>query len=61
MKWTDSEDIGIALWLPSSPIAGMLGFTPLPALYWPILAVTAAGYVVLTQFIKMWLLRRSWI
>ena len=53
--------MGIALWLPSSPIAAMLGFTPLPALYWPILAVTVVGYVVLTQGVKMWLLRRTWI
>jgi hypothetical protein len=27
----------------------VLGFTPLPGLYWPLLMLTLAGYVVLTQ------------
>ena len=37
------------------------GFTPLPPLYWPLLAVTLLGYVLLTQAVKTWLLRRAWI
>lgn len=53
--------MGIAIWLPFSPVAAALGFTPLPALYWPILAATATGYLVLTQVVKMWLLRKMWI
>ena len=53
--------IAIAIWLPSSPVATALGFTPLPGLYWPILAVTVLCYVVLTQLVKTWLLRRVWI
>jgi Mg2+-importing ATPase len=51
--------VGIAL--PFSPIGPVLGFAPLPLLYWPILALTLAGYVVLTQVAKMALLRRGWI
>jgi Mg2+-importing ATPase len=53
--------IGLGIWLPYSPIASSLGFTRLPALYWPILLVTMLAYVVLTQSIKVWLLRRKWI
>ncbi len=53
--------IAVASWLPYSPLASALGFTPLPPLYWPILLLTALAYVTLTQFVKMWLLRKHWI
>jgi P-type Mg2+ transporter len=53
--------MAVATWLPFSPVATALGFTPLPPLYWPILCVTAISYVVLTQVVKMWLLRKAWI
>jgi Mg2+-importing ATPase len=48
-------------WLPVSPMAGPLGFVPLPGLYWPLLALTLICYMGLTQVIKMWLLRKRWI
>jgi Mg2+-importing ATPase len=51
----------LGAWLPYSPIASALGFTPLPSLYWPILLLTLFGYTALTQTIKMWLLRKHWI
>jgi Mg2+-importing ATPase len=51
--------IGIAL--PFSPIGHYLGFTSLPPLYWPLLTLNLVGYVVLTQTVKTWLLRRKWI
>ena len=38
-----------------------LGFTQLPKLYWPLLALTLVCYLALTQAVKMWLLRRQWI
>ena len=38
-----------------------LGFTELPRLYWPLLALTLMCYLALTQGVKMWLLRRRWI
>lgn len=50
---------GIAL--PLSPFGHYLGFTPLPSLYWPLLALTLVSYVLLTQTVKTWLLRRNWI
>lgn len=49
------------VWLPFSPIGASLGFVSLPRLYWPLLALTLACYVVLTQTVKTWLLRRGWI
>jgi Mg2+-importing ATPase len=51
--------IGIAI--PFSPLGDYLGFTPLPPLYWSLLALTLLCYVVLTQLVKMWLLRKKWI
>ncbi|MCE9578888.1 MAG: magnesium-translocating P-type ATPase [Deltaproteobacteria bacterium] len=53
--------LGIGVLLPSTPVGTYLGFTPLPGLYWPILLATIACYLVLTQSVKMWLLRRKWI
>jgi len=47
--------------LPYSPLAGPLGLTRLPPLYWPILTLTLLCYLSLTQVIKVWLLRRKWI
>jgi Mg2+-importing ATPase len=51
----------IGAWLPYSPIAPALGFTPLPALYWPIVAATLLAYVGLTQVAKSWLVRHGWV
>jgi Mg2+-importing ATPase len=51
--------IGIAI--PMSPLGRYLGFTTLPSLYWPLLALTLLCYVTLTQGVKMWLLRFRWI
>ncbi len=51
--------IGIAI--PFSPLGDYLGFTKLPLLYWPLLAISLLCYVVLTQLVKMWLLRKNWI
>jgi len=53
--------MAIAAGLPYSPLARMLGFVPLPGLYWPILFLTLLCYVVLTQLVKMWLIRRQWL
>jgi Mg2+-importing ATPase len=53
--------MAIAAWLPFSPVAAYLGFTPLPALYWPFLIAAALGYVLLTQLVKTWLTRRQWL
>ena len=51
----------IGVWLPFSPLRSIFGFTPLPLLYWPLLALTLLGYALLTQAVKTWLLRRGWV
>ena len=53
--------MAVGLWLPASPFAPALGFVALPTLYWPILAATLLSYVLLTQLVKVVLLRRQWI
>jgi P-type Mg2+ transporter len=53
--------MALGMWLPYSPLASSLGLTGLPRLYWPILLLTLLSYVVLTQVIKVWLLRKKWI
>ena len=50
--------VAIGAWLTVSPVAGALGFVALPPTYWPILAGMLAAYVVLTQFVKTWFVRR---
>jgi Mg2+-importing ATPase len=51
----------VGAYLPYSPLAPTLGFVPLPPLYWMLLVVTLFCYVGLTQVIKMWLIRKSWV
>jgi Mg2+-importing ATPase len=51
----------VGMWLPFSPIGAALGFKELPPLYWPLVVLTLACYVGLTQVVKSWLLRRGWI
>ena len=53
--------MGIGAWLPFSPLAQYLGFVPLPWQFWPLLLVTLVCYVGLTQLIKTWLVRKSWV
>ena len=58
---TSLSIMAFGAWLPHSPLAGPLGLTQLPGMYWPILLVTLLAYVSLTQMIKVWLLRKNWI
>jgi Mg2+-importing ATPase len=53
--------MAIAAYLPFSPLAAYLGFVPLPPVYWPLLLLTLICYVALTQMVKVWLLKKSWI
>jgi Mg2+-importing ATPase len=48
-------------WLPFSPIAGWLGFSPLRPGYWPLVILTLFCYVLLTQAVKFALIRKGWI
>jgi len=50
--------VAIGGWLPFSPIAGTLGFTTLPPLYWVLLAGMLLCYIMLTQLIKTWFIRK---
>jgi Mg2+-importing ATPase len=45
-------------WLTVLPLAGTLGFVPLPSLYWMLLAIMLPYYVILTQVVKTWFYRR---
>ncbi len=53
--------MAIGAFLPFSPLSLMLGFVPLPGLFWPLLAVTLICYMGLTQLVKMWLIGRKWL
>jgi Mg2+-importing ATPase len=45
-------------WLTVSPLAGAMGFVPLPGLFWLWLAAILVAYVLLTQLVKTWFYRR---
>lgn len=53
--------MGIGVLIPSTPLGGYFGFTPLPPLYWLLLVLTLLAYMLLTQGVKIWLIRRAWI
>jgi len=53
--------MAIGLWLPFSPIGAALGFVDLPPRYFALLAATLLCYVLLTQGVKILLVRRHWI
>jgi Mg2+-importing ATPase len=53
--------MGVGLSIPLTPLGTYLGFTQLPMLYYPLLAITLVSYVVLTQVVMTRLLRRQWI
>ena len=44
--------------LPYTPLAGPLGFTPLPALYFLFLAGMVVSYLFLVELVKRRLMRR---
>ncbi len=51
--------VGVAL--PFTALGAYLGFVPLPSPYWPLVALTLLCYMLLTQGVKVWLLRHRWI
>jgi Mg2+-importing ATPase len=53
--------MAIGAYLPFSPLATFLGFVPLPPLFWLFLLLTLVCYLALTQIVKVWLLKKSWI
>lgn len=58
---TSAIVMALGIWLPHSPFAKALGFVGLPALYWPLIVLTLLCYVILTQFVKNFLLKRGWL
>ena len=53
--------MAIGVLIPITSPGRYLGFAPLPRLYWFLLAVTLLAYMLLTQGVKTWLIRRAWI
>jgi P-type Mg2+ transporter len=51
--------VAIGICLPFSPLAGMLGFTALPARYFAFLAVATGAYLLLVEAAKQRLLRKT--
>ncbi|HYA63587.1 MAG TPA: cation transporting ATPase C-terminal domain-containing protein, partial [Candidatus Sulfotelmatobacter sp.] len=51
--------VAVGILLPFSPLAGVLGFTAMPASYFVFLAIATGAYLVLVEFAKRWLLRRA--
>lgn len=50
--------VTVGAWLTISPLAATLGFVKLPGLYWLLLALMLVSYVVLTQIVKRWFVKR---
>lgn len=48
----------IGIWLPFSPFAKGLSLVALPPLYWPFIIMILISYFLLTQFVKVSLIRR---
>jgi Mg2+-importing ATPase len=48
--------VGIAL--PFTVAGSTLGFTPLPWLYWPLVAAMLLAYSILTHLVKVWFIHR---
>jgi len=53
--------MSVGVVIPFTPIGRYLGFTMLPPLYWLLLALTLLAYMLLTQGVKTWLIRRAWV
>jgi Mg2+-importing ATPase len=55
--------MGLGMWLPWSPIGPSLfpSLDGFPGRYWPLLIVTLFCYVLLTQGVKSWIIRKGWV
>jgi Mg2+-importing ATPase len=50
--------MAVGVWLPFSPLAGFLGFTPLPPVFFAWLAGFLIAYGVITHTVKMWFAKK---
>ena len=48
----------IGILLVNSPLASLFGFTTLPLLYWPILFIILISYILLTQIVKVYYIKK---
>jgi len=58
LMFTSLTICAFGVWLPFSPFARALGFSPLPLFYWPMLGLMLIAYLSLTHFMKTWFHRR---
>ncbi len=58
LMFTSLAIVAVGAWLPYSPLAGALGLAALPPLYWLLLAGMVLCYVLLTQVVKTWFIRK---
>ncbi len=56
--FTSLAIVAVGAWLPYSFLAPTLGFVPLPPLYWLLLLGMLVCYILLTQVVKTWFVRR---
>jgi Mg2+-importing ATPase len=50
--------VAVGAWLTVSPLADTLGFVTLAPPYWLLLAIMLLCYMILTQLVKTWFVRR---
>ncbi len=50
--------VTLGAWLTVSPLGDLIGFVPLPALFWLLLAIMLVCYIVLTQIVKNWFIAK---
>jgi len=48
----------VGVLLTALPVGAWFGFVPLPGIFWVALALIVAAYMVATQFVKEWMIRR---
>jgi Mg2+-importing ATPase len=58
LAWNVGGCIAAGTLLPFTPLAGWLGFTPLPPLFFAFLAAMVGGYLVLVELVKGRVYRR---
>ena len=44
--------LAVAVVVPLSPIGDVLGFAPLPVIFWPLLGLIVACYLALVELVK---------
>jgi Mg2+-importing ATPase len=58
MMFTTLSVMAIGCWLPFSPLAKFLGFTPLPPIFFAWMAAFLLAYSIITHAVKTWFSRR---